>query len=288
MIQANLANHESVINGPRPALRTYREVAIFGSRRGMQDVELAVGCMSSSLLVHLGSWEEALTAAPELARRAEEAGDMFSLITVRETTLAVFVARGDVDEGTAIAGPTLRSAREIGDMDMLAGCLPHAAALAVARGDPAEAIKLVEELESIPNIRENHTFSWWLPVSVRTGLAAGDPRLAQQLVSDLEPVLPLQENALKAARALLSEFDGEYPEASDTFADAAERWKRWEMPFEHAQALLGRGRCLLALGQPRDASEALRSAREIFASLGARPALDETDALLSRSTALTS
>jgi hypothetical protein len=288
VIQANLANHESVINGPRAALRTYREVAIFGSRRGIEDVELAVGCMSSSLLVHLGSWQEALTVAPELARRAEEAGDMFSLITVRETTLAVLVARGDVDQGTAIAGPTLRSAREIGDIDMLAGCLPHAAALAVARGNPAEALDLVRELESIPHIRENHTFSWWLPVSVRTGLAAGDPPLAQRLLSDLEPVLPLQENALKAARALLSEFDGEYLEASETFADAAERWRRWGMRFEHAQALLGRGRCLLVLGHPGDASAALRSARRTFASLGARPALDETDTFLSRSTALTS
>jgi hypothetical protein len=52
------------------------------------------------------------------------------------------------------------------------------------------------------------------------------------------------------------------------------------VPYEEAQALLGRGRCLLALGRAPEAAQPLREAREIFARLGARPALEETDALL--------
>jgi hypothetical protein len=36
--------------------------------------------------------------------------------------------------------------------------------------------------------------------------------------------------------------------------EAADRWERFEMPWEHAQALLGKGRCLLTLGQPTQAS----------------------------------
>lgn len=66
-----------MIHGPRPALGAYRETAIFESRRGMEDVQLAVGCMASYLLVHLGSWDEVLAGMPELARRAKVAGDMF-------------------------------------------------------------------------------------------------------------------------------------------------------------------------------------------------------------------
>jgi hypothetical protein len=60
------------------------------------------------------------------------------------------------------------------------------------------------------------------------------------------------------------------------------------MPVEHGYALLGRGRCLLAQGMPTEATNSLRQAREIFASLAAKPALAETDELLEQATALTS
>jgi AAA ATPase domain len=59
------------------------------------------------------------------------------------------------------------------------------------------------------------------------------------------------------------------------------------LPWERAHALLGHGRCLLALGRPAEARETLHAAREIFASLGAIPALTETDKCLARATALT-
>ncbi|MBA3245769.1 MAG: hypothetical protein H0T61_11430, partial [Actinobacteria bacterium] len=44
--------------------------------------------------------------------------------------------------------------------------------------------------------------------------------------------------------------------------------------------LLGQGRCLAALGQPP--AEPLREARELFASMGYKPALAETEALLAQ------
>ncbi|MBA3729047.1 MAG: hypothetical protein H0W94_07605, partial [Actinobacteria bacterium] len=72
------------------------------------------------------------------------------------------------------------------------------------------------------------------------------------------------------------------------FADAAERWERFEMPWERAQALVGQGRCLLAVGKITQATVALRKAREIFDKLGAGPVIRSTDALLSEATALSS
>jgi hypothetical protein len=89
------------------------------------------------------------------------------------------------------------------------------------------------------------------------------------------------------ARASLAEHHGQHAEAAALFADAAKRWERFEVPWEQAQALLGQGRCLLALGRPSDALQALRTARDIFATLGARPALTETDKMLAQATALT-
>ena len=50
------------------------------------------------------------------------------------------------------------------------------------------------------------------------------------------------------------------------------------VPYEEAHALLGEGRCLLALGRPQEeAAAALSAAREIFARLKAKPALAEAD-----------
>ena len=53
---------------------------------------------------------------------------------------------------------------------------------------------------------------------------------------------------------------------------------------ERAYALLGNGRCRAALGDP-EAETPLREARELFASMGYRPALAETEALLGESEA---
>ena len=56
-------------------------------------------------------------------------------------------------------------------------------------------------------------------------------------------------------------------------------------PYEEAEALRGQGRCLTALGRAPEAVTPLGAAREIFARLGAKPALAETETLLSRANA---
>ncbi len=45
------------------------------------------------------------------------------------------------------------------------------------------------------------------------------------------------------------------------------------MPYEEAHALLGRGRCLQALGYASEARQQFVAARDIFARLGAGPAV---------------
>ena len=53
-------------------------------------------------------------------------------------------------------------------------------------------------------------------------------------------------------------------------------------PYEEAQALLGKTRCPAALDRAPEAAARLAAAREIFARLGAVPALAETEEWLSR------
>lgn len=58
---------------------------------------------------------------------------------------------------------------------------------------------------------------------------------------------------------------------------------RYREPLEPecAYALLGHGRCLLSVGRSA-AKVPLATARELFASLGYKPALAETEALLAQ------
>ena len=95
-------------------------------------------------------------------------------------------------------------------------------------------------------------------------------------------------HATVAANASIAEAEGDLQAALGGYTDAARRWERFGVVPEQAFALLGRGRCLLELGRPNEASPVLLEARAIFDRLGAAPALAEVDGLLERATALSS
>jgi hypothetical protein len=89
-------------------------------------------------------------------------------------------------------------------------------------------------------------------------------------------VTPLHQCALASAQAQLAEAADQH--AAELYAESAERWRKFGNVPERAYALLGQGRCLTAVGKAGEAP--LREARELFASMGYKPALAETEALL--------
>ena len=105
--------------------------------------------------------------------------------------------------------------------------------------------------------------------------------LPRKLGASIPPAtLDLHRIALDMVAAQLAEAGGDHDEAAKRY-DAAERgWRTFSVP-ELAQALLGRGRCLVALNDP-DAVSTFRDARDVFASLDARRYLPEVDGLLER------
>ena len=115
-------------------------------------------------------------------------------------------------------------------------------------------------------------------------LALDDAALAQRLTTGIDPVTPLAEHVLATSRAQLAEAADDHVDAARLYEEAAERWREFGNVPERAYALLGQGRCLAALGKP-EAQEPLREARELFASMGYKPALAETEALLRKSEA---
>jgi hypothetical protein len=125
----------------------------------------------------------------------------------------------------------------------------------------------------------NLSYASDLPELVRAGRGVDAPEVGQWVASWSND-LPLPRCVRRYAEAMVAESGGELEVAAAGFADAAARWHGFSMPYEEAQALLGQGRCLVALGRAPEAAPVLEAAREIFARLGARPALAETQALL--------
>jgi hypothetical protein len=148
----------------------------------------------------------------------------------------------------------------------------------LAAGRPERAETLLRDLARVPGVPGTSGYGL-LPELVRCALAASGRELAAEIADGLEPHTPLQEHALVGARAVLAEGAGDSAEAAQLYAEAGERWRDFGSLSECAYALLGRGRCLVALGRP-GAEAPLREARQLFVSMGYKPALAQTEALL--------
>jgi hypothetical protein len=152
-----------------------------------------------------------------------------------------------------------------------------AAALILAAEHQDEASGLIRELADGParyQVIGANVAEW-----VRCALALSQPELAARLAGAVEPRTPLNHHADVACRAQLAEHGGDLAGAAKLYADAIERWRAFGDVHELAYALLAHGRCQAALGTG-EAEQPLLEARDLFASMGYKPALAETEALL--------
>src|SRR5205085_903911 len=174
----------------------------------------------------------------------------------------------------------VRRAREAGEPQQIALACAAAARLRLSQ-KPQEAHALLADLDQMAGMRADPYYAAHIPGCVRTALALEQTELAARLVEGVQPVTPLAEHALAACHAQLAEAAGNHHDAASLYGDAAERWQKFGNVPERAYALLGEGRCLHTLGD-RAALQPLLQARDFFASMGYKPALAETEALLNR------
>jgi class 3 adenylate cyclase/tetratricopeptide (TPR) repeat protein len=276
-----------LVEGPMAALRVCVDGIGFAERRGIDEFVLSTSASEMAYLEEVGRWDEVVELGSRLEARAEAVASVWDLLTIRGTLLLVLARRGDLSEATQLANWAVPAAREMRLPEVCVLVFGAAAAANLAIGRTDLALELLAELEATPSNRSAWYYPAGLPGAVRVALAAGDVALAARLAESVEPIYALQEPVPVTTRALLAEHHGEHGAAADLFAAAAASWEAFGFVWEHAQALLGSGRCLLPLGKP-GAAEPLREAREIFARLDAKPVLAATDALLERATVLTS
>ncbi len=290
-------------NGPRAAADVLREGLTSARRRHIEELaaaEATPGVVSPGqtgewdaetvrrLTVNLieslgmiGEWDEALAKTAAVTPGLERSEARSDLVIVRTQEAVVRAWRGEAE----LAAPFLAWLEHRG----LESEIPWIAAYALLSTAPVRlrlgevhlALDLLRRWEARPRPGSGPNYVAYLPEALRTALAGGDEALAARLATGIDPLLPMQRNVLATTQGLLGEREGRYAEAAASFADAAMRWRAFSMPYEEAQALLGQGRCLTALGRAARAGTPLAAARKIFARLGAAPALEEADAAIS-------
>ena len=278
----NLSLGAWLYEGPQAALDLNREGIDFSQRRGLTEVAEFMAAGQTPALAELGRIEEALTDAARLADQLEQAGDI-NFVDPRSLQLRLLAEQGRHDQAPS-PEPLLKAARASGQPHMTALAVAAAASLLHTQGQPEQARLLLHELDRIAASRTDPLYATVLPSLVRSALALGNPNLATSLTDGVPPLTPLHQHALTSSQAQLAEATGNHAEAASLYTDAAHRWHQFGNQPEHAYALLGQGRCLTTLANP-DAEPPLRQARGLFASMGYKPALAETDALLAQTTA---
>jgi hypothetical protein len=281
ILQNNLAVARYPLDGPARSLAQVEEGISFCEKRGLVESAAQLEANCPGLLAELGRTEAALELAGRLRVAFEASGDMYTFTEVRAVELACRVARGEAPVSVE-AERLLDAARKIGGMEVLAVALAAGAAVLAAVA-PADARAALADLDQHVG-RETPYYARHLPGNVRAALVAGDAPLAGRLVEGLKLRYPLEQHALCAVRAQLAEHAHDHAAAASLYAEAAGRWQSFGSVPERAHALLGQGRCLLALGQT-SAQEPLREAGDLFAAMGYRPALAETVALIEQTAA---
>jgi tetratricopeptide (TPR) repeat protein len=283
VIYGNLGGVVWSYEGPQAALDVMGEAIAFCERRGITELVLQTRSAIPTALAELGRTEQALAEAGPIADQIEAAGDM-SYVATRALHLQLLAETG-ASEQAPVPEELAEAARSTGIPGFMVLAVSAAAQILLARGQGEQARALLLELDRLA-LSRNTDYSSVLPSLLRVALALDDDALAGRLAAGVEPADPQSHHAVLATKAQLAEAAGRHADAAQFYREAVERWREYGNVPERAYALLGQGRCLVALGDPK-AEAPLREARELFASMGYRPALAETERLLADAVART-
>ncbi len=283
----NLSIAMWVFDGPSAALDELAAGIAFSTARGLTEVADFMAGTSLDMLIDRGELDRALETAARVTARLEVEAPA-DLIDIRSAEARIATMRGREAEVAGSLDWIEATARDTGNSDSLTIALGTTAQAHVALGDAARARAALQELAGAMNLRESQYYIAYLPALARVAIALDDRTLCRRLVDGLEARCDYAEHSLVTAQAILAEAGDDLAGAALGYAEAAERWEAFGVIPEQAHALYGQGRCLTALGQLAEAARPLHAARDIFARLGAAPAIAGINDLLDEETALSS
>jgi hypothetical protein len=283
----NLADFVTYTEGPRRGMEVYREGIAFGAARGQQFHPWAMAETTWNLY-DLGEWDEVVRVCDLLIQGDLEQGGGTQVGTIaRRSKAAVLLNRGDVAAATTLRDEFLEPARQARDPQQICVALATSALIGAALGDAQAVVAAVDEFDAEVGSQRWLRGAFCLD-PIRALIRVGDLDRARSLLGRSEGTVRLWELKVETGRALVVEAEGDPERALPRFASLAEGWESIDCVVERALAMVGMGRCLVALGRHDEGRARLHGARAAFMDLGATPWMREADTWLERATALTS
>ena len=181
--------------------------------------------------------------------------------------------RGDPQRAIEIAHEYLEGSRAVKDAQVLIADLAQVSLMEAAAGNLEAAAELVAEFRDTGIVNAEKTYRY-LPWAAEAAAIAGATEIVSEILETGSHPRPYHEAAFSESWAWVHEARGEYEDAAQTFAAAAEGYERiYEL--RRAYALAGLARTKKALGQEVEASAAAAGAREIAEVIGAKRVLDQ-------------
>ena len=264
--------------GARAAEVAITDFVEFAASRGLRGLErLGRAGLAFSL------WEQGSLVKAEAAIRSsiaafEAAGDLSGIPNLRGALMQLATLRGDTAEASGLAA-TLETDPHLEDSPDSPGTLAAIARAYAEAGDLEGAKRVLARMAT----QEIGTAYRGLEIrdAVIAMLAIGDRDAAARLVGGSDDPRPYGLGTQHQARALVAEADGDTELAVTEFGTAAAILEPLSVP-NHAQALLGQGRCLVALGRGDAAIAPLKEARDLAVRMGTRPWIAEASGVLAQ------
>jgi class 3 adenylate cyclase/tetratricopeptide (TPR) repeat protein len=266
----------------REALDVWTEGIDFTTKRGITVNGFWQLAESTWALFDLGRWDEVVARATEVVEWSEARGLSYAGAIAAAQHARVLLYRGDLAGAAALLDRWFPAAREAGDPQVVVHALGVSAELEAARDDLGAALGLVREVEERTRTGAVVYRAIYLPNLVSIALAAGAPEVATALLDAEYGQVARVAAAVVTARAVAAEAGEMFEDALTLYADAEARWADYGFVLGRADALHGAGRTLMALA--RDPHAQLRAARELYAQLGAQPAVERVDEALAEAT----
>jgi hypothetical protein len=197
----------------------------------------------------------------------------------------VLLRRGEFHAAGREVEELLPPARAVGYGEFLAPALVIGAEVALATGDPQLSRSFVDEFVEATASNPEY-WRIFLPVAVRVLVAGGATEEASRiLAAGFDPNSRRLRLSMTTARAIVEEARGELEAADRDFREVADHWEEYGFTLEEARTRTGLARCLVGLGRLDEAAMEIARARELLEPLGARPMLEEVEALEGRTAA---
>ena len=278
----NLADYTRKAVGAAESQAIYEAGIELAKARGADTSWASAETMWS--LFDLGRWADVVSVADGLV--AGEQGSSLLRGWADSERARVAFWRGDLAEAASLQAGYLELLGDIGDMQQLGPALVLAARTEQALGNTGEALALIDGfMENTKGMLANF-FSLNMVEAARVLLDTGALEAAASVIERPLAVGARARISSDTVAAMLAEAQGGTEEALSGYEQVAGDWAEYGHVLEHALALYGAGRSLMALGRPQEAAVRLNEAREMLVQLGAAPTIAEIDAMGDQAAAL--